>query len=147
MYTHLEDYIRDLFRNHQIHSPPDLSIDNVANKLGLSVSYKNKAFRFNDEIILKPGTSKQEWQLFGHEVCHYLRHYGNQLLMGRLFIELQENQANYFSYHFCVPTFMLQELKEVNRYVIMEKFNVEEGFALRRIEMYERKMLLARSRC
>src|SRR5690625_3827661 len=145
MYTHLEDFIRDLMSAHKIHAPPDLTIDNVAEKLKLKVSYKAKTFRFGNEIILQPGTRQQEWQLFGHELCHYLRHCGNQLNMHPLFIQLQEYQANYFACHFCVPTFMLEQLKEVNHCVIMEKFNVEEGFALRRLEMYERKMLLART--
>ncbi|MCF3942161.1 ImmA/IrrE family metallo-endopeptidase [Oceanobacillus alkalisoli] len=147
MYTHLEDYIRELLSTIKVHSPPDLTIENVASKLKLEVVYRRKSYRFGNEIILQPGTEQQEWQLFGHELCHYLRHAGTQLLMHPLFIDLQEYQANYFAYHFCVPTFMLEQFKEVNHYEIMENFNVEEGFALRRIEMYERKMLLAWSRC
>ncbi len=141
MYTHLEDYIRDFFKSISVHSPPDLTIENISNKLQLKITYKKKAFRHNDEIILQPGTKQQEWQLFAHELCHYLRHTGMQLMMHKLFIDLQEYQANYFAYHFCVPTFMLEQLEEVSVNVIMELFNVEYAFALRRMEMYHSKVL------
>ncbi|HLR71553.1 MAG TPA: ImmA/IrrE family metallo-endopeptidase [Pseudogracilibacillus sp.] len=79
--------------------------------------------------------------MFGHEVCHYLRHCGNQLKMHPLFLQLQESQANHFAYHFCVPTFMLQQLREVTIYDVMELFNVEFDFALRRLEMYRNNVL------
>ncbi|MFE0508100.1 ImmA/IrrE family metallo-endopeptidase [Peribacillus butanolivorans] len=41
-------------------------------------------------------------QEFAHELCHILRHDGNQIYMPKMFIKLQENQANYFTYHFCI---------------------------------------------
>jgi len=141
LYTHLEDYIYDLLKVIKINEPKELTIENVANRLGLTVIYRSKAFRFDDVIILRPGTKQQEWQYFVHELSHYLRHAGNQLSMHYLFRDLQEDQANHFSYHFCVPTFMLQELKEVNTHEIMTLFNVEEGFAFKRLEMYQSKVL------
>lgn len=60
--------------------------------------------------------------------------------MHRLFIDLQEYQAAYFAYHFSIPTFMLEDLKEVSACEIMNLFNVEEEFALRRLEMYQNKV-------
>lgn len=92
-------------------------------------------------------TKQQQWQKFGHEVCHYLIHCGQQLNMYYLFRDLQENQANYFAYHFCIPTFMLEDLKEVTVYEVMNLFNVEYEFAFKRLEMYERKIIHERSRC
>ena len=119
----------------------------IAKKLGLEIIYdENKIFYFGNEISLERGTKMQEWLDFAHEVCHHLRHAGIQISMHPLFIDLQENQANYFVYHFCVPTFMLDDLKEVNVDVIMCEFNVEVEFALRRLEIYEnRRMLVARA--
>lgn len=150
LYTHLEEYIYNLLKNIQITDPSQLTIDKVVEKLKLHVIYREKAFRIDDEIVLTKGTKQQEWQLFGHELGHYLRHYGNQLNMHRLFIDLQEYQADYFAYHFCVPTFMLDHLNEVTVHDIMNLFNVEEEFAYQRLEMYkskihERKMYLARA--
>ncbi|HSH24972.1 MAG TPA: ImmA/IrrE family metallo-endopeptidase [Massilibacterium sp.] len=125
----------------EITKPEELAIENVAKKLKLQVVYRKKAFRFGDEIILSRGTKQQEWQLFGHEICHYLVHPGNQLKMHFLFRDLQEYQANHFAYHFCVPTFMLENENDLSIYKVMNLFNVEYDFALKRLEMYERKML------
>ena len=61
--------------------------------------------------------------------------------MPTTFINLQEWQAKQFAYHFCVPTFMLDDLEEVTVYEIMNQFNVDEEFAVRRLEMYQNKIL------
>lgn len=139
MNTYLEDYIYSLLKAIKITDPKELTINNVASKLGLTVVYRRKPYRFDDEIILQHGTSQQEWQLFAHELCHYLRHSGNQLNMNPLFVELQEWQADNFTYHFCVPTFMLEEIDLPKQKieaigVIAETFGVEYEFARIRLE-------------
>lgn len=140
LYSHLEDYIYELYTTIGVKKPKDLDMYTIAKKLGVKVTYEeNINFYFDNEIYLKKGTKKQEWVDFAHELCHKLRHAGVQLNMHRLFIDLQEYQANYFTYHFCVPTFMLDQLKEVSVYEIMNQFNVEYDFAVRRLEMYKNK--------
>lgn len=141
MYTHLEDYICDLFKMLEITDPKDLTIETLSNKLGLIVVYGKKAYRLDNEINIEQSTDQKEWQQFAHEVGHDLRHVGIQLAMHPLFIDLQEYQANYFAYHFCVPTFMLDDLREVNVNVITELFNVDFDFALRRFEMYKNRRM------
>ena len=140
-YTHLEDYIIQLYQYLSIEKPHQLRIGIIANRLGLSVYYGNATFRYYDSIILKRTNRRREWQSFGHEVGHYLRHHGNQLRLHPLFADLQEHQANHFAYHFCVPTFMLKEIKGVTANDIARLFNVEFDFALRRLEMYENKLI------
>ena len=140
-YTHLEDYINELYKCLSIEKPHQLRIGIIANRLGLSVYYGNATFRYYDSIILKRSNRRKEWQLFGHEVGHYLRHHGNQLHISPLFVDLQENQANHFAYHFCVPTFMLEKLKGVTAHDVTRLFYVEFDFALRRLEMYESKII------
>lgn len=95
---------------------------------------------YNNIIFLNKSNKKREWQEFGHEICHYLRHSGNQTKMDPLFIELQEYQADSFAYHFCIPTFMLENLYYYNTYNIMQLFNVEHQFAKKRLEMYHAKL-------
>lgn len=144
MYTHLEDYVFDLYKSIGITSPTDLDMLLIANRLGAEIVYRRNAFSFDNEIVLVRGDERQEWMDFGHEICHYLRHSGSQLRMNPLFIELQEWQANNFAYHFCIPTFMLQEI-EILRYKneaiqsIVDTFSVDYDFAIRRLEMYQRK--------
>lgn len=141
MYTHLEDYITDLYKSLSISRPGQLNVNDLSNKLQINIYYSNVSFRIGHNIVIRKSNKRQEWQDFGHEVGHFLRHHGNQLQMHYLFRDLQEYQANYFAYHFCVPTFMLKEIERVTAYDIMNLFTVEYDFALRRIEMYERKML------
>lgn len=125
----------------KISEPHQLSCAEIAQKLGIKLHYGCFSLRYANYIVLKKSTKQKEWQTFGHEVGHYLRHHGNQLNMHPLFADLQEYQANYFAYHFCVPTFMLDNLKEVNADVIARDFNVEFEFALRRIEIYQNKLM------
>src|SRR5699024_11021210 len=105
MYTHLEEDIIKLYRVLSIDNPANICMETIANKLNINLIYGIASFRLDNEIIIKPSNSKKEWQDFGHEISHWLRHVGNQLNMHFLFRDLQEYQADYFAYHFCVPTF------------------------------------------
>lgn len=142
MYTHIEEYVTSLYQYLSITSPEEIDIDSIAAKLGLNIFYGSASFIINNNLFIQKSTKQKEWQTFGHEICHYLRHCGNQLNMGKLFVNFQEYQANYFAYHFCVPTFMLDNLKELTVYMIMDLFNVEYKFALRRLEMYQSKVIM-----
>ncbi|WP_244504824.1 MULTISPECIES: ImmA/IrrE family metallo-endopeptidase [unclassified Lysinibacillus] len=64
--------------------------------------------------------------------------------MSPLFREYQENKANHFMYHACVPSFMLDEIEPNNLTVeyIQEQFNVECDFARKRLEQYLSKWYL-----
>ncbi len=146
MYTHLEEFIYKLLTSIGVKSPKDLEMYSIAKKLGIKVTYEEKkVFYTENEIILKRSTKAQEWLDFIHELCHYLRHCGSQLDMHPLFIELQEYQANYFVYHFCVPTFMLEQMDDCSVYNIMNTFNVDFKFASRRLEMWisKKRLLLS----
>ncbi|CEI81250.1 hypothetical protein BN997_01068 [Oceanobacillus oncorhynchi] len=139
MYSHLEDYIYELYTKIGITKPSDMDMYLIAKLLGVVISYRKRPFRTEKEIVIDKGTIRSEWMMFGHEICHYLRHVGIQLAMNKLFIDLQEYQADYFSYHFCVPTFMLDKLEINCAEDIIKHFDVDYEFALRRLEMYENK--------
>ncbi len=146
MYTYIENYIKELYTSLSISSPKQLDIKVIAKKLDIKLSYGISTFRDGNDIMLQRSTRQREWQLFGHELCHYLRHCGHQLNMHRLFVDLQENQANYFAYHFCVPTFMLRNFEFSSYYdraihQIAHSFNVTTKFAKTRLDMYENKQL------
>lgn len=144
MGTYLEDYIQNLYKLIGVTIPSELEMPYIARKLGVKIVYRTSAFRFGNEIILVRGTKCEEWMEFGHEICHYLRHCGNQANMHPLFAELQEWQAENFMYHFCVPTFMLQKLNlPRNRkkaiWEIQKNFNVSYEFAEIRLEKFTQK--------
>jgi len=124
-----------------ITKPEEINIAEIAQKIGIKLHYSNFNLRYDDNIVIIKSTKQKEWQDFAHELCHYLVHEGNQQFMFPMFRELQEWQADLFAYHFCTPTFMLDNLKEVTVHNIMNLFNVEYEFALKRLEMYRSKQI------
>ncbi|SET95692.1 protein of unknown function [Salinibacillus kushneri] len=143
-----ETFVKQFLNSLSIAEPGCLCIDVISNSLKLPVKY----WEFASEVVHKGGkyiiflnkylTKTQQWQEFAHEIGHVLRHAGHQSSMPIPFRQLQEWQAERFAYHFCVPTFMLLDLVEVNIYQIMNLFNVEYEFAVRRMEMYQNKLIM-----
>lgn len=136
--THLDDWIEAFYHQINITNPSELDLLDIAYRSNLKVEFLNISSRYYaGTIIIDNRLSPQEqWQDFGHELCHALRHEGNQLIMPPLFRELQEMQAKRFAYKFCIPTFMLRHLKiNINNplYEISSVFNVTYRFAKKRI--------------
>lgn len=143
-----EDYIQQFLLERHIRKPKDLTIENIASSLDVSVyywEYSSECVYVNEKCLIFINynrTPQEQWQEFGHEIAHYLWHAGRQEFLPTLFTELQEWQANYFSYHLCVPTFMLQRLKpRITPNMIVNTFQVEYHFACKRLEMYQSKQL------
>ncbi|MCP3764054.1 ImmA/IrrE family metallo-endopeptidase [Domibacillus sp. A3M-37] len=75
-----------------------------------------------------------------------LRHTGNQTELPFPFVQLQEWQASTFALHFCIPTFMLQEIdlpfrKQWAIAEVAHTFGVEYQFAEERLALYEIQMM------
>lgn len=146
-YSHLEDYIKDFYTKIGITTPTLLDFRVIAARIGIKVFYwpdnsqalfaKEKPFIFLNASLNK----QQQWPEFGHELSHVLLHTGDQFFMSPLFREYQEFKANNFMYHFCMPTFMLDELEiyDCTTQTVMQLqglFNVEYEFALKRLTQY-----------
>jgi len=146
-YTHLEDYINRLYQSMCIDTPSALDLHAIAFKLQIEIYLWEEAaqavsYGQRKIIMLDSRTSpQQQWQDFGHELCHILQHAGNQQSMPPPFREYQEWQATNFSYHFCVPTFMLRKIPNLNIYSIMSQFNVGFELASKRLSMFQNKIL------
>lgn len=150
-YSKLEMDIEKFYKRIGVFKPIDFNLYDIAYELDVWIHYHNKESEvykgknglysiFLDERL----TPQEQWQDFGHEIGHVIRHIGNQHKMHVLFRELQENQANNFMYHFCVPTFMLLNFEfpcytEQAIYKIAHSFNVTIEFAHRRFFMYQNK--------
>ena len=141
-----EYFIKRIYEHIDIDDPGDLTIENVSSLLNLTVNYWDDGsclvnHKNNYEVFINQDLSKQgQWQEFGHEMKHYFLDCGGRKYLTSMFIDHLENKANYFAYHFCVPTFMLQNLKGVSAHDIATLFNVEFSFALKRLEMYKNNM-------
>jgi Zn-dependent peptidase ImmA (M78 family) len=142
IYTILEDYIKNLYYSVSITTPAEIDISIIAERLGVSIWYSsNLNFIYEETIVLTRTNSRKQWQSFGHELCHYLIHDGNQYQLPQEFIDYQENKARNFMYDFCVPTFMLEKLslpqsRSETIAMIAETFNVEETFAEERLNYW-----------
>src|SRR5690625_2887673 len=143
----IEKFVMRFYQNIDVHKPFLLSKEMIVDCLGIKLIYwkntssvarhKGNYYLFLNENL----TEQRQWQEFGHEMYHYFFDNTRYDLLKESYAEYGESKADYFAYHFCVPTFMLQRLKEVNIHVITTMFNVEFDFALRRLEMYQNKIL------
>ena len=150
--TILEQKIKSLYETFGINSPSQLDFLAIASLVKIPVyigKWDSKVVKFKGTyriVINKNLSSKEQWEVFVHELCHVLNHCGTQLNMPKPFIELQEYQANNFMFHFCVPTFMLLKL-ELPQYknqaikMISDTFNVTLEFAEKRFGQFENKLI------
>ncbi|VDG98862.1 Domain of uncharacterised function (DUF955) [Lysinibacillus sphaericus] len=153
-YSNLEDYVMDVYKDIGVAHPEQINRYMIADQLNIGhypTSGKSEALYSDGRYYIfvnRELNHRQQWQDFGHELCHVLMHEGSQKHMYPLFRELQEWKANNFMYHFCVPTFMLQRIRlppEKQRAVslIAETFQVEYQFAEKRLDRYINKAGLA----
>lgn len=156
--THTEDFVKELYIRMDILTPDQLNYKKIATMLGIKVfpaPYENGPSQalFAGEIpfiFLEQGLdTAQQWQDFCHELSHVLTDCGNQgsNVMPRSWIEYQENKANSFMYHACMPTFMLDALEIHSNNVItvmhlQRIFNVEYDFAAKRLTQYINKKIM-----
>ncbi|MGG3571093.1 ImmA/IrrE family metallo-endopeptidase [Bacillus gobiensis] len=149
-YSHLEDWIANFYKKINIVYPEDLDFENIARKLGIWIHYKEVKSQFIERnglysIILDSRLPKVQQRIdFGHEVCHIFRHEGDQTEMHEEWIRYQEKQARYFALHFCVPTFMLKNIKLTTNHNhaagdIADTFKVPIPFAKTRLQVYRNK--------
>ncbi|HLR58859.1 MAG TPA: ImmA/IrrE family metallo-endopeptidase [Pseudogracilibacillus sp.] len=142
-----ERYIDRLYKKINVNSHEQLSVNHIALFLNIDVvywkhtsaiaNYHNRHTIFINETL----GLRRQWQDFGHEMAHFCWHDGSQKHLFQTYLDYQEIKADYFALHFCVPTFMLMELKGVTAYDIMTLFNVEFDFAIRRLEIHKNKMI------
>ncbi|MED5101116.1 MULTISPECIES: ImmA/IrrE family metallo-endopeptidase [Niallia] len=147
--TLLEDWIHDFLNNLGIYQPHQLNLEVITQRLGLHVVEKSMKSRVLEGVVfIDSRLSEQEkWQEFAHELMHFLRHAGNQLLLPKAFVDLQEKQAENFALHLCVPTFMLLNYKVANytnledgiRF-ISDTFNVTEKYAQTRLQHFRNRL-------
>lgn len=142
-----EQFVMNFYQSINVYEPLLLSIELIIEALNIELVYWNHTSaiaKYHNRYTVFINESinvQQQWQEFGHEMYHYFYDETNYDLLHENYAEYGESKADYFAYHFCVPTFMLYNLKGVDVYDVMELFNVEFDFALRRLEMYKNKML------
>lgn|SRR5690625_2365602 len=141
-----DKYIYDLFKRFGIFSHDQLTIGHMSMIFDIKTHYWDEVssiaiYKDRYKMFINENLNRsRQWQEFGHEMKHYFLDEGDILYLPKIYKIYQESKADYFAYHFCIPTFMLQKLKGVTVYDVMNLFNVEFEFALRRLEMYKNKV-------
>lgn len=147
VFSSTEEYIKELYDSIGILQPQHLRPELIAKPLNLSIAYLPvRSWRVDDYIFLDNRlTVDEQWQEFGHELCHALWHQDNQYHLTKSYIEYQENQANHFAFFVCIPTQMLLEMPLPDdmrsaTHRICTTFNVTPAFAQKRLELHLNKM-------
>ncbi|MEC0228053.1 ImmA/IrrE family metallo-endopeptidase [Paenibacillus alba] len=150
--TPLEQWVEDLYIQHGITTPAQLSMTHLAAKLNIWVYTmdmnsmaveKNGLFSINVDRRL---SAKEQWEDFLHELCHVLRHSGNQMVMPDRYVDWQEQDATNFQLYAAMPLAMLKKLslpEQKNEMIALlsEEFQVTYRLAEARIVQIQRRVL------
>ncbi|WP_023990552.1 ImmA/IrrE family metallo-endopeptidase [Paenibacillus polymyxa] len=116
--TYLEHSIENMYLKNGITEPQHITIEKITAALNIWIypsSQKSKAYESVAglrSVLLDNRLPLKEQRIeFLHEVSHLLRHAGNQTIMPKAFIELQEADADQFVLYASMPFFMLSRLK------------------------------------
>jgi Zn-dependent peptidase ImmA (M78 family) len=150
--TYLEQWTEDLLKGIGVEDHFQLNIEMIAQKLNIWIYYKpilSKGlevqpgmYTMNLDSRLSP---ERKWLDFLHELCHLLRHAGNQAIMPKQFTQAQELEADHFVQYAAVPFYIIKESSlpankgEAIGY-IARKFKVPLHFARKRYEQIEERV-------
>ncbi|MCL6458108.1 MAG: ImmA/IrrE family metallo-endopeptidase [Gorillibacterium sp.] len=151
--TPLEQWVDTIYRQHGITSPDDLNIETLASITNTWVYYKPISSRYIDRgndmysvVIDSRLAPKEQWEEFLHELCHVLRHTGNQHQMPDQLVKWQEEHAAAFQLYAAIPLSMLKilELPHLQSEAVgllTEEFGVTSRLAERRLQQIQQRML------
>lgn len=150
--TALEQFVEKTYTDHGIHNPLQLTIEEVSRRLNVWIYYSvlgSKALERTDGLgsinINKNKTSIKQWLDFLHELCHLLRHSGDQRIMPKQFTQAQEDEANNFVLYAAMPISMISKLSLPDNQTdainfLASKFRVPLKLAKQRLEQIQRRI-------
>ncbi|CAH1205325.1 hypothetical protein PAECIP111891_02725 [Paenibacillus allorhizoplanae] len=149
--TELEKWLEKEYRSIGIEYASDMDLDLISSIFDVEIrTYAGPSFAEwkEDEysfIFLNAYLNeKQRREVFFHELCHPLQHVGQQEIMPKSFIELQEIQAKNFQHYAAMPSYLLEEFKSVSPSllvkVIAEEFCLTEPFVQHRLEQIQKRV-------
>lgn len=148
--TTLEQWISDRYRLNQILQPEDLDLDRISDAFFVDLQYDQcPPFSDNEERVIflnKKDPYPIARMVFFHELCHVLRHAGDQRRMNKLFRDGQEADAKAFMLYASMPFFMISQLDLPNNqgdaiYYLAKSFHVPPKLAKQRLLQIQRREL------
>lgn len=149
--TALEDWVTNLYNRLNIQTPKDLKITRICRFFGIYFKRRDIPSRYDvigryKAIIVDSRLSIEEQrEQFFHELCHILRHVGNQSMMPAAFRELQERDARHFTRYAALPHHMIKNYDLSDPYIVQmlsEDFRVTEKLCIDRLEQIHRNQQL-----
>ncbi|MHA2856877.1 ImmA/IrrE family metallo-endopeptidase [Paenibacillus lautus] len=150
--TPLEQYVENLYKLHWIHTPQQLTIEEISRRLNIWIHYEKVPSRaleatsgmytmFLDSRL----PAKRQYIDFLHELCHLLRHAGNQMKLPKSFTQAQEDEANNFVLYAAMPISMISKLSLPDNQsaainFLTSKFRVPLKIAKKRLEQIQRRI-------
>lgn len=148
--THLEQWIHTKYLDRGMSTPADLDIERIAEAFGVGLVYGNHpSFSDNEENVIflnKHMEAGQARIVFFHELCHVLRHAGDQRRMTELFMHAQETEAEQFALYAAIPFYMFAKLPVPDHRseavaFVAEQFRVQPELAEQRLDQIQRRVL------
>ncbi|MFD1266290.1 ImmA/IrrE family metallo-endopeptidase [Paenibacillus motobuensis] len=146
----MEQWISTEYMSHGIMVPDQLDIDNIAEAFGVELIYEAcPSFSDNEDKVIFLNKQTQELSarlIFFHELCHVMRHAGDQRRMPLLFKSAQETEAEQFVLYAAMPFYMMTRLNIPDQHCeaipfIAEQFQVTLELAERRLDQVQRRVL------
>lgn len=145
----IEEYITKVYKQNDINSPHDLDISKISDIWSIHLEYTNttRAFaQWNSStrfIFLPNKLSKAEQRVaYFHELCHVLRHAGNQRTMSKAFRDLQEDQAEQFVLFASMPYYLICDHLEESPSVIAEEFRMPQHYVQKRLSYIQNQIVI-----
>lgn len=148
--THLEQWINSKYRSSGLLDAEQHDIERIAEAFDIELVYAAcPSFSDNEERVIflnKHMDDAKARVIFFHELCHVLRHSGDQRYMPSLFKHAQESEADHFVLYAAVPFYMFEKLPipdhrgEAIPY-LADAFHIPLDLAEQRLDQIQRRVL------
>lgn len=148
--TELEQWISAKYLNHGIISAAEHDIEHIARAFDIELVYEDcPSFSDNEDRVIflnKHADDLTARVVFFHELCHVLRHTGDQRSMPVLFRNAQETEADQFVLYAAIPFYMFAKLNLPDQRpeaipFLAEHFRVPYHLAEQRLDQIQRRVL------
>lgn len=148
--THLEQWINAKYRSSGLLDAEQHDIERIAEAFDIELIYADcPSFSDNEERVIflnKHTHDAMARVIFFHELCHVLRHAGDQRVMPSLFKDAQEAEADQFVLYAAVPFYMFEKLPIPDQRseaipFIAEVFHIPLELAEQRLDQIQRRVL------
>ncbi|MFK7692891.1 ImmA/IrrE family metallo-endopeptidase [Paenibacillus sp. HJGM_3] len=153
--TEIEQWVNQKYIENGIKYASDMDLDRIASIFNSVIHPTKDVTRaiydhdlFGLVLLNSFHSAKKQRLNFFHELCHILRHSGDQNKMPKSFVDLQEEQATCFQNYAALPVFLLEQynyIQDRKIYIktLADDFSLPLSFVVQRIEQIERRILQA----